>query len=123
MPALSFAKELRTDCLLTPRSNSFLQSLRRLMSSLFRNVVGFCGTGSKSSYFIESCDGSSQCCFSQVKQIYPGQAVLFRVSSAASAKFIAPSRTVGVSVTCCISPLKYQLTNVKNVLTSTTSSR
>ena len=33
------------------------------------------------------------------------------------------SSTVGVFVTCCISPLKYLLTSVRNVLTSTTSSR
>ena len=33
------------------------------------------------------------------------------------------SSTVGVFVTCCILPLKYLLTSVRNVLTSTTSSR
>ena len=58
-----------------------------------------------------------------MKQIYPGQAILFRVSSAASTQFIAQTSTVGVSVTCRISPLKYSLTSVRNVLTSKTSSR
>ena len=36
---------------------------------------------------------------SLVKHIYPGQAMLFKVSSAASTKFIAQSNMVGVSAT------------------------
>ena len=49
--------------------------------------------------------------------------MLFKVSSAASTKFIAQSNKVGVSVTRRISLLKYLLTSVRQILTSVTSSR